>query len=131
MLNLYTTIYICLVITVYSYDGPGICPELLDEKKFENVKWKLTHIVPTYSIVGMLFELDVPHKIVASDGERMLQHSGMTWKVSGDHFVTKKHLTEESSALINNISPTRVNVRKKVDGAKLFSLIYLRMLCLF
>ena len=84
---------------VYSNDGPGICPELLNERKFANVKWKLTHIVPTYSIVGMLFELDVPHRIVASDGERMLQHSGMTWKVAGDHFVTKKHLTEESSAL--------------------------------
>ena len=84
---------------IYSYDGPGICPELLDEEVFENVKWKVTHIVPTYSIVGMLFELDIPHKIVASDAKRMLQHKGMTWKIEGDHFVTKKHLTKESSDL--------------------------------
>ncbi|MBO4458375.1 MAG: DUF2974 domain-containing protein [Butyrivibrio sp.] len=84
---------------IYSYDGPGICPELLDESKFENARWKLTHIVPTYSIVGMLFELDVPHKIVASDAKRMLQHSGMTWKIEGDHFVTRKHLSKESSDL--------------------------------
>ncbi|WP_158588923.1 Mbeg1-like protein [Butyrivibrio sp. XB500-5] len=84
---------------IYSNDGPGFCPELIDMKKFEDIKWKLTHIVPTYSIVGMLFELPVPHKIVASDATKLLQHSGMTWQVEGDHFVIRLHLTEESSGL--------------------------------
>lgn len=84
---------------IYSNDGPGFCPELIDMKKFEAIKWKLTHIIPTYSIVGMLFELPVPHKIVASDATKLLQHSGMTWQVEGDHFVKRKHVTEESAGL--------------------------------
>ena len=83
---------------IYSNDGPGFCPELIDLKKFEAIKWKVTHIIPTYCIVGMLFELQVPHKIVASDGIKILQHSGMTWQVEGDHFVTKSHVTDESAA---------------------------------
>ena len=81
---------------IYSNDGPGFAPELLDEKKFEDIKDRITHIVPTFCVVGMLFELNVPHMIVASDGEKILQHSGMTWKVEGDHFIRKRYLSEES-----------------------------------
>ena len=80
---------------IYSNDGPGFAPELLDERMFNEVKDRITHIVPTFSIVGMLFELKVPHEIVASDGEKILQHSGMTWKVEGDHFIKKRYLSEE------------------------------------
>ena len=81
---------------IYSNDGPGFAPELLDEKKFDDIKDRITHIVPTFCVVGMLFELNVPHMIVASDGEKILQHSGMTWKVEGDHFIRKRYLSEES-----------------------------------
>ena len=81
---------------IYSNDGPGFAPELLDEEKFEDIKERITHIVPTFCVVGMLFELKVPHKIVASDGEKILQHSGMTWKVEGDHFIRKRYHSEES-----------------------------------
>ncbi len=81
---------------IYSNDGPGFAPELLDEEKFNIIKDRITHIVPTFCVVGMLFELSIPHIIVASDGEKILQHSGMTWKVEGDHFVKKRYLSEES-----------------------------------
>ena len=81
---------------IYSNDGPGFAPELLDEKKFEDIKDRITHIVPTFCVVGMLFELNVPHMIVASDGDKIQQHSGMTWKVEGDHFIRKRYLSEES-----------------------------------
>ena len=87
---------------VYSNDGPGICPELLDEEKFENIRSRLTHIVPTFCIVGMLFEPNVRHEIVASDGKGMAQHTGMNWRVEGNHFVRKKHLNE-NSVIYNNM----------------------------
>ena len=82
---------------IYSNDGPGICPELLDEEKFIRIRERITHIVPEFCVVGKLFELDVPHKIVASNADKILQHSGMTWKIEGDHFITKKYFSEESS----------------------------------
>ncbi len=87
---------------IYSNDGPGICPELIDEKKFEAVRSRLTHIVPEFCIVGMLFEPNVRHEIVGSDAKGIAQHTGMTWKVEGNHFVRKKHLNE-NSVLYNSI----------------------------
>lgn len=82
---------------IYSFDGPGICPELLDEERLNAIKERIVHIVPSFSVVGMLFELPVKHEIVSSSAEKIAQHSGMTWKIEGDHFVHKRFLTEESS----------------------------------
>ncbi len=82
---------------IYSNDGPGICPELLDVTKFNDIKERITHIVPTFCVVGRLFELNVAHEIVASDAEKIAQHSGMTWKIEGDHFVKRRFFNEEST----------------------------------
>ncbi len=82
---------------IYSNDGPGFSPELLDEKKFNEIKERIVHIVPQFCVVGMLFELKVSHKIVASSAEKILQHTGMSWQIEGDHFVTRSFLNEESS----------------------------------
>ncbi len=87
---------------VYSNDGPGICPELIDEERFETIRSRLTHIVPEFCIVGMLFEPNVRHEIVGSDAKGMAQHTGMTWKVEGNHFIRKKHLNE-NSVMYNSI----------------------------
>ncbi len=87
---------------IYSNDGPGICPELLDVEKFENIRSRLVHIVPSFCIVGMLFEPNVRHEIVESDAKGIAQHTGMVWKVEGDHFVKKKHLNE-NSVIYNNM----------------------------
>ncbi|WP_029231060.1 Mbeg1-like protein [Butyrivibrio sp. VCB2006] len=82
---------------IYSYDGPGFCPEILEEDKFNDIKERIDHVVPAFCVVGMLFELQVPHEIVASSAEKIAQHSGMSWKIEGDHFVHRRFLTEEST----------------------------------
>ncbi|MBE5843272.1 MAG: DUF2974 domain-containing protein [Butyrivibrio sp.] len=87
---------------IYSNDGPGICSELLDEYKFEAVKGRLTHIVPTFCVVGMLFEPNVRHEIVDSEASGIAQHGGMTWRVEGNRFVRRKHLNE-NSVIYNSI----------------------------
>ncbi len=84
------------LIHIISNDGPGICPELLDKDKYYRIKNKLTHIVPEFCVIGMLFESDIDHTIVASEVEGIMQHSGMTWKVDGNHFAYKKSLSENS-----------------------------------
>lgn len=81
---------------IYSNDGPGFAPELLDENRFGEIKERIIHIVPTFCVVGMLFELKIPHEIVASEAVKMAQHSGMSWLVEGDHFVKRRFLSEES-----------------------------------
>ena len=82
---------------IYSFDGPGFAPELVDEIKFAEISERIRHIVPTFCVVGMLFELPVKHEIVASSVEKIAQHSGMTWKIEGNHFVHRRFLTEEST----------------------------------
>lgn len=82
---------------IYSFDGPGFCPELLDESRLNLIKDRIVHVVPSFSVVGMLFELPVQHEIVSSSADKIAQHSGMTWKIEGDHFVHKRFLTEEST----------------------------------
>ncbi len=88
---------------IYSFDGPGFCPELLEEDKFNEIKERIVHIVPAFCVVGMLFELQVPHEIVASSASKIAQHSGMTWKIEGNHFVHRRFLTDESTVYNNAI----------------------------
>ncbi|WP_026670463.1 Mbeg1-like protein [Butyrivibrio sp. AE3006] len=87
---------------IYSNDGPGICSEFLDEERFENIRLRLTHIVPEFCIVGMLFEPNVRHIIIGSEAKGIAQHTGMTWQVDGNHFKRKKHLNE-NSVMYNSI----------------------------
>lgn len=88
---------------IYSFDGPGFCPELLEKDKFNEIKERIVHIVPAFCVVGMLFELQVPHEIVASSASKIAQHSGMTWKIEGNHFVHRRFLTDESTVYNNAI----------------------------
>ena len=36
---------------IYSFDGPGFCHELLDERAFNEIKDRIVHVVPTFCIV--------------------------------------------------------------------------------
>ena len=108
---------------IYSNDGPGICSELLDENKFEAVKSRLIHIVPTFCIVGMLFEPDVRHEIVDSEADGIAQHGGMTWRVEGNHFVRRKHLNQNSviyNSIIDDWIESNTMEQRKIFTKDLF-----------
>lgn len=77
------------ILEIYNNDGPGICPEMYHEQDFLEIKNKVTSIVPTFSIIGRLFEMDVETYTVGSSANEFLQHDCMTWEVEGDHFVRR------------------------------------------
>lgn len=75
------------ILEIYNNDGPGICPEMLLEEGFGNIKGRIRRYLPEFSIIGRLFEADVMTYMVGSCADGVLQHDGMTWEVEGDHFV--------------------------------------------
>lgn len=82
------------ILQVYSNDGPGLCPELVDMERYRGISQKLTRIVPEFCVIGALFENQPPTKIVRSNADGFRQHDGTSWQVEGDHFCTCKELSK-------------------------------------
>ena len=85
---------------VYSLDGPGFPPEIVTSPAYRTIQPKVTKIVPSSSIVGMIFETPEPCRVVPSDSDGIMQHSAFTWLLDGDQFITEPDLSS-SSQLFN------------------------------
>ncbi|PJM78912.1 DUF2974 domain-containing protein [Bifidobacterium scaligerum] len=81
---------------IYSLDGPGFPPEIVASPSYLAIQPKVTKIVPSSSIVGMVFETPEPCRVVASDSDGIMQHSAYTWQVEGDRFVTEPTVSSGS-----------------------------------
>ncbi|MGX8703062.1 MAG: Mbeg1-like protein, partial [bacterium] len=82
--------------TVYSNDGPGICPELRTAG-YDRAVEKLVRIVPEFSVIGMLFEpTEAEPIIVQSDVSGIQQHDAMSWQLIGSQFDLAEGLSKES-----------------------------------
>ena len=69
------------IICVYSNDGPCMAPEVMPVDSREVLGPKLKRLVPTYSVVGMIFSNpDDQRIIVGSSGIGIGQHDSATWK---------------------------------------------------
>lgn len=84
------------IVKAYSNDGPGYTREFVNSPKYRQMQPKLLTVIPQGSVVGRLLEHDTNYLVVESDGRGLLQHDSFTWHVSGDHFVTKPALSQES-----------------------------------
>lgn len=70
---------------VYSNDGPLMAPEVVPLSCHDVYGERFVRIVPTYSVVGMLFDdPSDPKTIVRSTGDGALQHDPTTWQVHAD-----------------------------------------------
>ena len=69
---------------LYLLDGPGICPEVMDDSSIRRIDGKTTKIQPVFSVVGKLFEPQISDaRIVQSSASGFVQHSLDTWGI--DH----------------------------------------------
>ena len=67
---------------IYSLDGPGFCSDVIEPGRLERIRDKTTVMCPEYSVVGKLFEPDIPDtRVVCSDGEGVMQHDIHTWRI--------------------------------------------------
>lgn len=78
------------ITAVYTNDGPGFRPEVMETEEYKSVLSKVTSIVPDTSVIGMLLTSDVAHRFVKSEASLIAQHDPMTWEVTRNSFVESK-----------------------------------------
>lgn len=75
---------LALVKRIFVLDGPGLCPEVFDEKLIHRIDSQTTRIIPEYDVIGKLFEPRITDtRIVKSYRSGIEQHSLASWMV--DH----------------------------------------------
>jgi hypothetical protein len=73
-----------LVKRIFILDGPGLCPEVFDEKLVQRIDRQTTCIIPEFDVIGKLFEPRITDtRIVKSYRKGIEQHSLASWMV--DH----------------------------------------------
>lgn len=71
---------------IYSMDGPGFRPEVLESGQYERIAERVVKILPHSSMIGMLFENDVRYQVVESKTFGVAQHNPYTWLVENGEF---------------------------------------------
>lgn len=90
---------------VYILDGPGFCPEVLDQVLIRRVDPKATRIIPQFDIVGKLFEPRITDtRIIRSTAKGALQHSLATWGVDHGHLALAEENDKNSDAMTEIIN---------------------------
>lgn len=76
----------CRIREIYSFDGPGFRPEILQSGDFAKIKGRVKKRIPHSSLVGMILENHEEYKVVESSTFGVLQHNPYTWIVEQDDF---------------------------------------------
>lgn len=82
------------ILKIYSMDGPGFRPEVLEKYDFGRIEDRTCKILPHSSLVGMLFEKDIRYQVVESRTFGLAQHNPFTWLVRDGHFETVSDIYE-------------------------------------
>ena len=72
---------------IYSFDGPGLSKEQLYSKNYSLIENKIIHIVPNYSIVGLLLRHKDNYKVVKSTKIDINAHNIFSWYIDEDDFI--------------------------------------------
>lgn len=84
---------------IYNFDGPGISEEYFDEEGFSRIRHKIKRYAPAYSIVGRLFEQDIPAVLVDNCASGIVQHDAKNWMVLNTHMVRTAEVPEDCRRL--------------------------------
>ncbi len=73
---------------VYNFDGPGFLDDVWEGELYERVAGKISTVIPTGSVVGLLLKYDKNYRVTKSSAKNYLhQHDALTWEVEGVEFV--------------------------------------------
>lgn len=92
------------ILKIYSMDGPGFRPEVMERCGFDKISDRVVKILPNSSLVGMLFESDMHFQVVKSRTIGLLQHDPYTWLVKGNHLVRANDLYERRKSMDNTLN---------------------------
>jgi hypothetical protein len=84
------------IAAIYSNDGPGLCPDIIDMDKYAKIRDKVIRIVPEYCVIGTMFADDDPPDVIVESTEKgLVQHDEMSWMIDGDSFCRKDRMAKE------------------------------------
>ncbi len=89
------------IIKIYNNDGPGLRNDEFHSKKYKKIKRKLIHIVPEYSMVGVLLNHEF-YTVVKSSKKNIISHDMATWIIEDDKLIPSE-LSLKSRKLEKNI----------------------------
>ena len=99
------------ILCVYSNDGPGMAPELSPRDPERVLGDRLRLIVPSYSIVGMLFaKANQRRTIVKSKVVGIGQHDPSTWQLTPKGFFAAPQLDRDCMIINDAIAKWAVGV---------------------
>lgn len=90
--------------TIYSHDGPGFLPKVLESKDFLSVQSRIRKSLPQGSVVGMLLEQQERFQVVKSDRLSLWQHDPFSWMIRGGRFCYLKELAPDAQYANHTIS---------------------------
>lgn len=70
------------ILQVYSHDGPGFKPQVMERYEYGRIADKVKKILPGSSLVGMLLERGNSYNVVESSSYGLMQHNPYTWTVN-------------------------------------------------
>lgn len=87
------------IIEVYSNDGPGFLPEVMEREGYRRILPKVISTMPEQSVVGILLENELDNRYVLSSEKGPQQHDPMSWQVTRDSFELTDNLKQISIML--------------------------------
>ena len=88
---------------IYSFDGPGMDPEIFRSEGYRRVEPKIRSFVPQTSIVGMMMEYHRNYTVVRSDATGIGQHDPLTWQVCGTRFETLEKIDANAETISDTL----------------------------
>lgn len=74
------------IIKIYNNDGPGLREKEFLSKKYQKVEAKIIHIVPNFSLVGLLLYHSDNYMVIQSNRKDLMAHDFLTWQVDDNKF---------------------------------------------
>jgi hypothetical protein len=97
--SMYSNFFVSYKIKeIYSYDGPGLRKEQFESNRYKKIENKFKHIIPNYSIIGLLLRHSNNYIVVKSNRIGLLAHDAENWQVNDTDFV-KVELSKFSKIL--------------------------------
>ncbi len=84
---------------IYSNDGQGLRKAQIESNYYKKIESRYIHIIPNYSIVGLLLRHKNDYVVVKSNKKGFMAHSLTTWQVSFDHL--EKDVLSRSSKVFD------------------------------
>lgn len=100
---------------IYSNDGPGLRELEYNSRNYKSIQSKYVHIIPNYSLVGVILKNDISQVVEASK-KNILAHEPSTWLIEDDHFkiTTQSEISKKLEKNVNEF--LNITTDEEIEG---------------